>query len=77
MSLTSQATTRVSDQSAISLDAATLAGTNCFVIGTGEERLMIDAGDDFPLNLRFVSNLETLMREKEFRLKVRLSDNSL
>ncbi len=45
------------------LDAATLAGTNCFVIGTGDERIMIDAGDDFPLNEVFVSNLEKLMRE--------------
>ena len=52
------------------IDAATLAGTNCFVIGTGEERVMIDAGDDVPINDKFVGNLGLLMKEKRFRLKV-------
>jgi hypothetical protein len=30
-----------------SLDAASLRGTNCFVVGTGQERFMIDSAD-FP-----------------------------
>jgi hypothetical protein len=45
----------------ILLDAATLAGTNCFVIGSTEERIMIDAGDDCPINKYFLACLAKLM----------------
>lgn len=54
----------------INKDAAALGGTNCFVIGTTEERIMIDSGDSPPINRKFIENLRIAMSEEKFRLKV-------
>jgi hypothetical protein len=51
-------------------DAAALRGTNCFVLGTTKERIMIDSGDVPPINKRFIENLRKLILEQRFRLKV-------
>jgi hypothetical protein len=45
------------------IDAAALRGTNCFVIGTDNERVMIDAGDLPPINRKFIENLRILLLE--------------
>jgi hypothetical protein len=52
-------------------DAAALGGTNCFILGTTEERIMIDSGDVPPINRKFIENLRKAMIEEKFRLKVR------
>jgi hypothetical protein len=51
-------------------DAAALRGTNCFVLGSLKERIMIDAGDVSPINRNFIENLRKLMLEQRFSLKV-------
>ncbi|TNV80661.1 hypothetical protein FGO68_gene4350 [Halteria grandinella] len=50
-------------------NAAALRGTNCFIIGTTQERLMIDSGDVPPINALFIENLRKLLLEQKFRLK--------
>jgi len=47
-----------------------LRGTNCFIIGSSDERVMIDAGDVPPINRFFIENLRKLLLEQRFRLKV-------
>jgi hypothetical protein len=46
------------------IDAAALRGTNCFIIGSTKERLMIDSGDIPPINNLFLENLRKLLLEK-------------
>ncbi|CDW82984.1 beta-lactamase-like protein 2 [Stylonychia lemnae] len=48
------------------LDAATLLGTNCFILGSGVQRTMIDCGDMYPLNMKLMDNLLTLMKNENF-----------
>eukprot|EP00347_Sterkiella_histriomuscorum_P009755 403340013 len=49
-------------------NAATLLGTNCFIIGSGKHRVMIDAGDLPPINDKFMRNLKTLMKDQQFTI---------
>lgn len=58
------------------LDAAALRGTNCFIIGTASERLMIDSGDIPPINHLFIENMRKLLLEEGFRLKVNTPSSS-
>ncbi len=44
-------------------NSATLNGTNCYVLGSTSQRVMIDAGDLPPINEHFIENLRTCMRE--------------
>ena len=47
----------------VTLGSATLSGTNCFIIGNGSERMMIDAGDYPESNGDFIETLEGLLNE--------------
>jgi len=44
-------------------NSATLNGTNCYVLGSSFQRLMIDAGDLPPINEHFIENLKICMQE--------------
>ena len=52
------------------IDAATLMGTNCFIVGTGKERFMIDAADFPERNAKFLEALQQLMRDQNISISV-------
>ena len=52
------------------IDAATLKGTNCFIIGTGKERFMVDTADLPEKNKKFLEGLRKLIEDEDITIRV-------
>jgi hypothetical protein len=49
----------------------TLCGTNIFVVGSGKNRLLVDAGE--PRNLKFIKNMRKFLNDFGVHIDVKLA----